>query len=889
MREFFRTLLHRLSALLRRRRLEDDLDAELRSHLEMAVELNLRKGMTAADARREALRSFGGIEQTKELFRDQRGLPIIETFLQDLHFGLRTLRRNPGFSLLAILCLTLGIGANAAVFSWVEGILFRPYPAVTHQEQLLALTGTARGESGPTGTSWPDFLDLQRNCTLIDSFFVSKIMGTTLSIGDRAEVTTGSIVSANYFDAIGVHPILGRGFVPGEDVGRNAHPVTVISYQLWKGRFKGDPQIIGKTQRLNNVVHTIVGVMPEGFYGTFVGWAMQFWVPASMEEIFEGGGYKLEDRGARWIEAYARLKPGATREQAQQEITAVAKRLEADYPDTNRGRGIKLWPLWQTPFNNANTLLPTLEIMLAVVVFVLLIACANVGNLLLVRSFARRHEMTVRLAIGAGRGRLLKQLFTEGLILSAFGATGGLLVAHWCRHALVLLFPARGGVAMHLPGEIDWRVLAVSAGVCLFATLLLGLVPAMQTGKIDLAGALKSDSAGVVGGGGRAWVRSGLVLVQVSLSFLLLVGAGLLLQSLQKIRNTSPGFSTHGVLDTAVNLTAAGYDAQRAQSFQDELLARVKALPGVESAAFARMTPLSYGSYSSAPIAVDGYQPPPEEQPIVDYNEVGPDYFVTMGIPLVSGREFARADDEKTALVAVVNETMAALYWRGRNPIGERVLVKDRWMQVVGVAKDSKYQSVREAPKPFFYVPLRQNFSRGAGLYIRTPLSPETMAAALTREVHALDPGLALFEVITLQEQLDRSTSPQQVAVTLVGVLGGLALLLAAIGLYGVMSYTVSQSTREMGLRMALGAGAPHLLRLAISRGLALTAAGVVLGAAMALGLTRLLGNLLFHVSPRDPLVFASAFLVMILASLIACFLPAWRASHLDPARALRE
>src|SRR5467141_1601094 len=501
MRELCRTFLHRLAALFRHRHLEDDLDEELRSHIEMAIELNLRKGMSVEDARREALRSFGGVEQTKENYCDQRGLPMIGTTLQDLRFGFRMLRRSPGFSILAILCLTLGIGANAAVFSWVEGILFRPYPLVSHQEQLLALTGTARGESGPTGISWPDLLDLQRSSTLIDSFIVNKIMGTTLSVGDRAERMTGSIVSANYFDAIGVHPILGRGFEPGEDVGRNAHPVTVISYQLWKGKYKGDPQIIGKTERLNGVIHTIVGVEPEGFYGTFVGWAMQFWVPASMEEIFEAGGYKLEDRGARWIEAYVRLKPGATQAQAQEEISAAAKRLETDYPDTNRGRGIKLWPLWQTPFNNANTLLPTLQIMLAVVVFVLLIACANVGNLLLVRSFARRHEMTVRLAIGAGRGRLLKQLFTEGLILSALGAAGGLLVAHWCRHGLVLLFPARGGVAMHLPGEIDWRVLALSAGVCLLATLVLGLIPATQSGKVDLAAALKSDSAGVVGGG----------------------------------------------------------------------------------------------------------------------------------------------------------------------------------------------------------------------------------------------------------------------------------------------------------------------------------------------------------------------------------------------------
>jgi putative ABC transport system permease protein len=336
-------------------------------------------------------------------------------------------------------------------------------------------------------------------------------------------------------------------------------------------------------------------------------------------------------------------------------------------------------------------------------------------------------------------------------------------------------------------------------------------------------------------------------------------------------------------------LVSAGYDAQRAQIFQDELLERVKALPGIESATFARMTPLSYGSFSSTPIAVDGYQPPLEEQPTVEYNEVGPDYFATMGIPLVSGREFTPADDERAALVSIVNETMAAQYWRGRNPIGERVQIKGRWMQVVGVAKDSKYQSVRETPKPFFYVPRRQNFSIGASLFIRTPLSPQTIATAVAREVHALDGNLAPYEMITLQEQVDRSTSPQLVAVTLVGVLGTLALLLAAIGLYSVMSYAVSQSTRELGLRMALGARASSLLRLVISRGLALVAGGALLGAAVALALTRLLGNLLYHVSPRDPLAFAAAFAVMTIVALLACFLPAWRATRTDPARALRD
>ena len=435
------------------------------------------------------------------------------------------------------------------------------------------------------------------------------------------------------------------------------------------------------------MLHTIIGVAPEGFYGTFVGWAMKFWVPASMEDTFEAGGYKLEDRGERWIEGYGRLKPGVTLEQAQQEVSAVAKRLDADYPATNRGRGVKLWALWQTPFNNAGTLLPTLGIMLVVVVFVLLIACANVGNLLLVRAFARRHEITVRVAVGAGRRRLLQQLLIEGLVLSALAATGGLLIAHWSSHLLVLLLPVRNGNAMHLPGEMDWRVMALSAAVCLASTLLFALLPAIEASNVDLAITLRSEMAGVVHGRSKSWVRSGLVLVQVSLCFILLAGAGLLLQSLERVRSDSPGFSTQGTLVTAVNLSASGYDVQRAKSFQDDLIDRVQGLPGVESAALARVTPLGYGTFSSAPIAVDGYQPPTDERPSVDYNQVGPGYFATIGIPLVSGREFTRADNETAAPVAIVNETMAARYWAGKNPIGDRLQVKDKWLEIVGVAK----------------------------------------------------------------------------------------------------------------------------------------------------------------------------------------------------------
>jgi macrolide transport system ATP-binding/permease protein len=883
------SLPRRLRSFFRARTVDEEMKEELREHLDQQIEENIVQGMSPGEARRSAVLTMGGITQIEQQCRDARGGHILEDLMQDLRYGFRQLVRNPGFSALAILCLTLGIGANAAVFSWVEGILFRPYPAVAHQERLFALGGMARGETEGTEISWPDFQDLRRNCSLCEEAFVSKITGSTLSVGDHAERTTGSIVSANYFDAIGVRPILGRGFEPGEDAGSNSHPVVVISYDLWRDRYKNDPEIIGKMQRFNNVPHTIIGVAPQGFYGTFVGWAMQFWVPASMEETFEGGGYKLEDRDARWIEGYVRLKPGVTRAQAQQEISALGAQLEASYPATNRGRNIQIWALWETPFNNARTLLPTLEVMVVVVAFVLLIACANVGNLLLVRSFTRRHEMSIRLAIGASRVRLLKQLLTEGLILSALGTVGGLLVAYWCRHALVLLLPRRGSVAMYLPGQIDARVMALSAALCLAVTLIVGIMPAFQTRHLDLAGPLKAESPGVVGARGRAWMRSGLVVFQVSLSFILLVGAALLLESLENIRTTSPGFTTTSVVTTSISLVAAGYDDPRSKLFQDDLIDRLNAIPGVQSASFARVTPLGYGTFSSTAIAVDGYQPPLEERPSVDYNQVSPGYFATLGIPLFSGREFTRADDEKAPLVAIVNRTMVNRYWAGEDPVGRRLQVKGSWARVVGVVADSKYESMRESAKPFFYVPLRQDFSRGPALYIRTSQTLPAVSAALVREVHALDANLALYEIITLQEQVDRSTSAQLVAVTLVSVLGGLALLLAAVGLYGVMSYSVAQSTRELGLRMALGAGAANLLRLVISHGLRLTLGGALFGVVVALALTRLLGQLLYHVSPRDPVVFLSAFVVMTIAALSACLLPAWRAARTDPARVLRD
>ena len=882
-----RAWFSRLFGLFHKTQRNAEMAEEIQQHVDLLTERNIAAGMAPQEAHNAALREFGGVEQIKEIARAERVWIWPDELWQDVRFGARMLWRGRTFSFLAILCLTLGIGTNAAVLSWIEGILIRPYPAVAHQDRMFAFNATTRGEQGYTGLSYPDFLDYEKNSTLFESFIVDRITGTTLSVGDRAERAAGAIVSANYFDALGVRPILGRGFRPEEGIGRNAHPVTVIGYKTWKDRYGGDPNIVGRTQMLNGVQHTIIGVTPEKFHGTFIGTNFNFWVPLSMQETFDTA-YKLEDRGAHWIEGFAFLKPGVTRQQADAELHAISQRLEKDYPETNRGRDLSIVPLWKTPFNQAGSMTSTLAITMAVVFFVLLIACANVSNLLLARSLLRRHEMTMRLALGAGRRRLIKQLFTEGFLLALIAAVGGIAVAYWCRNALVLAFPsAPAGIVIDLPGQIDWRVLVLSVAVCVGATMLFALVPAIQASHVDLSGALKSGGGGVVAGSSRSRLRSALVLVQVSLSFVLLAGTGLLLQSLRRMQNTSPGFSTD-IIVSGADLVSAGYDLERAKAFNTQLLDRVREMPGVESAALSRLTPFSYVVFSSAPLEFDTYKPAPEEQLSSSYLEVGEDYFKTLTIPIVVGREFQRTDDENAVPVAVINETMAAKYWPGKDPIGQRIKVKDKWLQIVGVAKNVNYEDKLELPRTFFYVPFRQNFLKNNALLIRTRETPAALNSALAREMRALDHNLAPTAPFRVQEQVDRKGYTQRLAATLVTIFGAMALFLAAIGLYAVMSYSVSQSTRELGMRMALGAGARDIIRLVLSRGLRLTVAGIVIGAIAALILTRLMGDILYKVSPRDPIAFFSALSILTAVALIACFLPARRASRLDPARALR-
>jgi macrolide transport system ATP-binding/permease protein len=880
----------KLARLLRlgRARTDAELREEIDAHLRMAIEERVARGESRADAEASARREFGNAGHVQEVAREMSGSLWLERLAQDARFGLRMLRRSPGFSIVAVLCLTLGIGANAVVGGWIEGILFRPFPGVANQDRLVHVAGTAKGEAGYTGLSFPDFSDLQRESTLFDAFIVSKITGTTISTGDRAERLVGLMVSPNYFQALGVQPVLGRGFAPDEGTGWNAHPVTVISFREWQDRFHGDRAIIGKTQQYNNVTYVIVGVAPEGFIGTFVGYAMQFYVPTSMQAAFDPSGYRLEDRGARWIEGFALLKRGVTLDQAQAEMSAAAARLASVYPDQDRGRGVRLLPLWRGTFDGAQDLLPTLRIGLLVAAFVLLIACANVANLLLVRSFLRRHEITVRLSLGAGRLRLIRQLFTEALLLSAIATGCAALLAYWLRNALTLFFPSQGGVVYTFRGDFDWRVCVLSAMIGILSVVVFAAVPALHSSRVDLSAALKSDSRSASGQRDRSRLRSALVVFQVALSFVLLVAAGLVLQSLEGISDANPGFSTDGVVATSINLFAAGYDSTRAKTFDDRLVQSIRSIGGVDTVALARSLPFSTRPYDNGPIAVDGFVPKADEQPTASYNSISPGYFATLGIGLASGRDFTSADDESSEPVAIVGETMVAQFWRGENPIGKRLQVAGRWRRIVGVAHNVKFESLLDAPRALFYLPLKQNFSTQGAIFIRTRQAPDALSRSLARRIRALDPRIAPYEVITLREQVRRATSSQRIAVTLLAMFGALAMLLAGIGLYGTMAYAVSQRRRELGLRTALGAAPTVLLRLVLSQGLRLTAIGVVLGGVAAFASTRMIAYMLYQVSPRDPHAFVAALVIMVLAALLACLAPAWRAARTNPVAALR-
>lgn len=861
---------------------------ELRSHLEMDAADRVARGEAPRQAAANARRDFGNVGLVQELTRDMWAGIWLDRLWQDTRIGLRSLWRTPGFTVIAVLCLALGIGANAAVFSWLEGILLRPYPGVAAQRRMVAIVGTVKGTPGYASLSWPDFQDLARSSTGFSAFVADKITGATITGRNRADRAVGELVSANYFSALGIRLARGRGFLPGEDVGNGTHPVVVISYAMWRDRFALDPRIVGRTIDLNGVPHVIVGVASRNFAGIFVGYAMQFWVPASMQATFMGE-YQLENRSAPWIEGYAVLAPGVSRASAQASLLVAASRLAQTFPDVERGHSIRVLPLWETPFNAARELAPMLRVAVVVVLFVLLVACANVANLLLVRSFARRHEMTVRLAVGAGRARLLRQLVTEALLLGAIATLFGLGLAFGCRHALSWFFAPRSGASITLNSNFDWRVLALSACLGLASTLLFALVPALRASDIDVTRALKSAAPSLAGGRRSSRLRATMVMIQVAMSFVLLVGGGLLFVSLHHMRDIDPGFDPDRTYTTYVNLLAARYDSVQARTYADRLVASVSAVPGVRAVALSTSRPLDPGApYESGPIAVDGYQSTPDETPTAYATSVTPGYFTALGVPMVRGRDFRLTDSDTSLPVSIVSETMAATFWPGADPVGKRLRAGARWTQVVGVVRDVRFASLIQPPAPLFYLPLRQNFAPGFSVFISSRRPLAEIGPRVSRAIRSLDPSLAAYNVLPMRDVMQRSTSPQRIAVTLIGICGALAVLLAAIGLYGVMSYVVSQGTRELGLRMALGAAPAGVLRLVVGRGLIVTVAGIAAGAATALGTTRLLGDLLYGVSPRDPVTFVAALLVMLTTTMAACLVPGVNAARTDIVKALR-
>ncbi|MFP5265506.1 MAG: ABC transporter permease [Blastocatellia bacterium] len=810
----------------------------------------------------------------------------MEALLKDFRYGTRMLMKNRGFTAVAVLSLALGIGANSTIFGWVRGVLFRPFPGVSESDRMVVFAGTSPAGSY-TSTSYPDYVDLAGNNKVLDGFIVFDMTPMSLNIGGEAQRVYGAVVSGNYFGVLGVNAAIGRTFLPEEDKTPNTHPVAVISHGLWRRVFGSDPDVAGKTVTLNGHPFTVVGVAPESFTGTFVGLSIDLWVPMMAHEQVVPGGNHTASRGDHWLQAMGRLKPGVSIEQAQTELDTIARQLAQEYPRTNEGRGAALFPLWKSPWGATVVLRPVLFVLMAVVGLVLLIACANVANLLLARAVGRRREIAIRLSMGASRGRLIRQLLTESLLLALAGGAGGLLIAYWGSGLLMAIVPPMN-IPVKLFLGVDGGVLWFTFAISVLTGVIFGLAPALQASNPNLVAALKDETAKSSGGRGKARLRDALVIAQVALSLVLLIGAGLFIQSLQRGQTISPGFNTQNVLVAGLDLFSTGYGKEKGESLQQQLLQRVEALPGVQSAAIARRVPLALAGSSSTRLTVDGYEPRPEEEPFVEFNTVSPGYFRTMSIPIVQGREFDAQDNVQSRKVAIINETMARRYWPGRDPVGQKFRTYD-YFEVIGVAKNIKYRNLGEDPRPYFYYSLLQNYQPEVALHVRADGDPTSLLPAVREVAQSLSPDLALYDAQPLYEQLTLSMIPQRIAAILLGVFGLLALALAAVGLYGVMAHSVSQRTREIGIRMALGASPRDVLGLVVGQGMLLAAVGVAIGLAGALGLTRFLASLLYGVSATDPMTFAATPLLLAAVALVASFIPARRATKVDPMIALRH
>ena len=814
--------------------------------------------------------------------------------INDLRFAVRMLIKYPAFSIVAFLALVLGIGANTTVFGIINALVLRPLP-VGYSEEVVKVFTTDNHIKGNQSTSYPNFQDYEKQNTAFTSMAAYTFVGVGMTRGSDTLNVNGLLVTGNYFDLLQINPPLGRTFLPEEDSTPNGHPVVVLGYKFWK-KLGGEPTIAGSQVTLNGHSFTVIGVAPAAFTGVDVGLDPDIYVPMSMHQwIRPGGDLWFELRRALLLNIVARLKPGVTMSQAQAQMRTIAKQLEQAYPDVNKERSIALVSLEAAKSqglagpNNEDLARNVSLLLLAASVSILLIACANVANLLLARSTARQGEMAVRLALGAGRGRIVRQLLTESVLLGVLGGFGGVILAYCLGDVLVALLPPTP-FPISLNPQPDWRVLIFSFAVAVFSGIIFGLAPALQMARWDLIQGLRERVSTGGGAGTRLNLRSLLVVAQIAVSLLLLIASGLFLKSFYKAQAIDPGFRTDNLDIVTINPVLAGYDSDRALQVVRAIADQIRHDPHVAGADVNNWVPLFGGEGRT--IVIDGRDPNDEHnRKFANYSPITPGYFQTMGIQLLRGRNFTEQDAEKNAApVAIIDETMASEFWPNEDALGRRFrfMISKEPIEVIGIARNSKAVTLGETPISMVYWPLKEITDQGITLFVHTTGAPGMMLSEIRRIVRSVDVHIPITYEKTIRQHMAIALWPSWMGAILLGSLGLLAFILASMGVYGVMAYSVSQRTRELGIRMALGAQTSQVIRLVLRQGMLLAAIGLGFGLFAAFGSTHLAGSLLYGVNPNDPVIFVGVTSLLAFAAFAACYFPARRALKIDPIAALR-
>ena len=815
----------------------------------------------------------------------------MSTLAYDLRHAFRVLRTNPGFAVVAILTIAIGIAANTTVFSWMRSMLLNPLPGASQPTRIVMIENSAP-DGEPLTSSYLDFRDYRDHLKLV-KFVTAKGSGV-FSVGDAPNTSQvwGEAVSGAYFDMLGVQPEAGRFFSEAErDDAQNAHPVAVISHSYCASHFASPAAAIGATLRINRTPFTIIGVAPEGFHGTRSGLDYEIWPLLTMYgQLTHTGTWMLNDRNTRNFVLMARLAPSVTREQARGEVQALANQMAIANADSDQGIGATMLPVWESHFSPQAMLLAPITILMGAAGVVLLIVCANLGNLLLARATGRLKEFSIRLALGANPQRLLRQLLTESLLIATLGAAGGLALATWLGGALRWLLPAVARPAMLTP-PLDGQVFAFTALLALVVATLAGLAPGLHAARANVNEMLKEGGRSATTGAHSRRLRGVMVVSEVALAVVALVGAGLFLKSFQTARSIDPGFVPDGVALARFDFSTTGYSAQQTDTFCRLLRQRLEGQPGVTAVSYDDSVPLGFSGGNWETLEVEGYGPGPNENMKIYRDLVSPGFFDSMKIPLLDGRDFDLRDDATSEKVMIVNQEFVRRFFANRSVIGRRVHGWGQWFTVIGIVRDSKYHRLTESPQPYFYIPIRQIFRPEYGLtfHVRTAGNVNEAIAAMRRETAGIDPALTIFDAEPMTEYVAASLFGAKVAASLLSVLSGVGLLLAAIGLYSVMAYSVAQRMMEIGIRITLGAAPREVVRMILWQGLAFALTGFVVGAVIAAGLARVVASALAAVSPADPAVYAIAAVFTLVIALASTAVPAWRAVHIDPIATLRQ